>query len=831
MRARSLFRRLRWAAVAIVRSFARAPGNTAAVLVVLAAAITADLSVVAVWDSVVERSWPYRSPQEVVEIHVVSANPAAAGARLHSGLNEEEIAVLRREASSLSRVGSHSVSEATVGDGSGRRSFFTGVLGDGLLDMLGRAPMLGRSFAPEDHVGPARGAQSPSWMSGIGRPVALLSHSFWSSAFAASEEVVGSEILIGGVPVRVLGVMPPGFFFPEPRVSLWLPMRRPEPRRGEFEETMSWRNAIGRLAPGRSPAEAAAEVATILRNTETTFALRRDPGARVLVQPIGESRIAGVRPLLALLRVGGWLFALAAAVSCAGLRLSRAAAERSATETRFVLGASLADELAAAGLRVVVVAGLAFAAAAFATPYLLGWFRRFATPAAFSEDWAVGPSALLSGLGAAVLVTALAETPSLAARLRLRRDPRRPRSVGDAGGRRALRLLLVAGTAAATVALILTALLEMNARSLFAGRGGYPDANLVQLSVDFHGRSLITTPPHHEKISALERAAARLGRLEAVESVGYADTLPDDRSGRTVARGPTGKRTDPRTRIPGPAQRVRWVSAGLLGLLGVPLHEGRGIETTDRPPGERVIVVDRNYETHSDQPVRLDGIRAIPGVGAARVVGIAEPVREFPSGASVPVAYQHIGWEAERTGLRRAELVVRLHRQPTPERVAALAAVAEAADPVLRVRRAETVRARRLRFLGPGVLAGAALGAFAVAGLLLAVFGAVGSVLDEAASQRRATAIRRALGVSEGEVVRETTRRTACTLLAGVGLGGFSGFVASRLVANRIPWVDTGDPLIYLVPVAAVLLLGAAATLWSARRAVRPEPWATLTSL
>ena len=826
-----MFPRLWRVARSVLRSMARAPWNTGAVLVVLVAAITADLSVVAVWDSVVDRSWPYRSPRQVVEIRVVSVDPAAAGARLHSGLNDDEIAALRRESSSFSWVASYSFSEVTVGDGSERGSYFMGELGDGLLDLLGRAPILGRSFAPEDHAAPLRGAGRPSWLSQIGRPVVLLSHSFWSSVFAGSEEVVGSEILIGGVPVRVLGVMPPGFFFPEPRVALWMPKPRPEPQSGEFGGAMSWHSAIGRLAPGRSPAEAAAEVATILRSTETALPFGRDRGARVFVEPIGEARTAGVRPLLALLRVGGWLFALAAAVSCAGLRLSRAAAERSATETRFVLGASLADELAIAGLRVVTVAALAFAGAACAAPSLLEWFRRFASSAAFAGDWEVRPAALLSGLGAAALVTALAETPSLGARLRLRRNPRAPRSHGGAGGRRTLRLLLIVGTAAATVVLTLTALLGMNSRSLFAGRGGYSDANLVQLSVDFHGRSLVDTPMHHEKVAALDLAAERLHHLEAVESVGYADTLPDDRSGVTVAWGPTGKRTDPRTRIPGPMRRVRWVSAGFLGLLGIPLREGRRIGTADRPPGERVIVVDRNYETHSDQPVRMDGIRDIPGVGAARVVGIAEPVREFPSGASVPAAYHHIGWEAERTDLRTAELVVRLHEEPTPDRVAALAAVANAADPLLRVRRAETVRARRLRFLGPGVFAGAALGAFAVAGLLLAVFGAVGSVLDEAASRRKATAIRRALGASEDDVVWETTRRTAYTLLAGAGFGGFAGFVASRLVANRISWVETGDPFIYLVPVAAVLLLGGAASLWSARRAVRSEPWATLTSL
>lgn len=826
-----MFLRLWRAMATVARSLTRARGNTAAVLVVLAAAITADLSVVAVWDSVVERSWPYRSPQEVVEIRVVNTNPGAAGARRSSGLNDEEIAAIRRESASFSWVGSHSFAEVVPGDRTGRRSYTVGVLGEGLLDMLGTAPALGRLFAPEDHVAPTRVARGATRLSRMGQPVALLSHSLWSSAFAASPEVVGSEILLDGAPVRVLGVMPPGFFFPTPLTSLWMPMRRPAPGGGEIGRAIAWYSAIGRLAPGRSPAEAAAEVATILRHTETAFAVRWYPGARVVVEPIGEARTAGVRPLLALLRAGGWLFALAAAVSCTGLRLSRTAAERSATETRFVLGASLAEELSGAGLRIVAVAGLASGAAAFAAPYLLEWFRRFATPAAFSEDWVVGPAALLSGLGAAALITALAEIPALAARLRLRRNPRRPRSAGDAGGRRTLRLMLVVGTAAATVALTLTALLGMNARGLFAGRGGYPDTNLVQLSVDFQGRSSSARALHHEKIAALESGADRLRRLEAVESVGYADTLPDDRSGRTVAAGPTERQVDPRTRPAGPARRLRWVSADLLGVLGILLREGRGIGAADRPPAEPVVVVDRNYETHSDDPVRLQEVRGFRGIGAARVVGIAEPVREFPSGASIPVAYQHIAREPSGPGLRRAELVARLHETPTPERVAALAAVVETADPVLRVRWAETVRERRLRFLGTGVLAGAALGAFAVAGLLLAVFGAVGSVLDQAAAQRKATAIRRALGASEDDVVWETTRRTAYTLLAGAGLGGFSGFVASRLVANRIPWVETGDPLIYLVPVAAVLLLGGAASLWSARHAVRSDPWAQLASL
>ena len=349
--------------------------------------------------------------------------------------------------------------------------------------------------------------------------------------------------------------------------------------------------------------------------------------------------------------------------------------------------------------------------------------------------------------------------------------------------------------------------------------------------MDFTGRSPNEQAPHREKIDALERAAERLAALPIVEAVGYADSLPDDRAGRSVRPGRAQRtRNDPV--VLGRVRRIRAVSPSLFGVLGIPIREGRGFRRSDDPPGERVIVVDRDLMTHSDEPVRVDAFEGISTLVDARVVGITEPVREFPSGASTPVAYHPIAWEPRgRSELRRAGLVACLRYSPSDEQVESLAATVSPADPLLRVRRAETVRQRRLRALGMGVLAGAARCAFGIAGLLLAALGVVGSVLDEAAAGRKATAICRALGASENEVVRETLRRTATTLAIGVGVGAFFGFVASRLIANRVTWVETGDPLMYVAPVATVLLLGAAAALFAARRGVRAAPWTVLRSL
>lgn len=824
-----MFGRLRLGARSAIRGARRSPASALAVVVVLGAAVTADLAVVAVWRAVIERSWPFRSPESVVEVRIGAAEPGAApGALRFAGPTVEEVAAVLERSDAFTWLGHYSFEDAVVGDRPDGASYLAVFAGEGLLDSLGTAiPVLGRSLTPEDHAAPGAALGRPR-ISPRGQPVVVVSHSFWTSVLGGSTAAVGREITYGGAPMRVIGVLPPDFFFPTPEVAMWIPLRD-DTVSNDYRLLSTARPTIGRLSPGVSPEAAARELAATVRNAE--LSIRRGGEVQAIVRRFGERSTAAVRPALVLLRVGGWLFALSAAVSCAGLRLLRNTRERRSIQTRFVLGATGLDEAGGTALRIAAFAAAAFAGAALTAPFLLRLFRRLSALPADVREWSVGPGILLSGVATTILIAALSESPALAARLRMRRNPLAPAPLGGAGGRRMLRGLLAAGIALATSALTLTAVLGTNARALLVGRGGYSDENLVQVSVDFSGRSPNERAPHREKINALERAIERLLALPIVEAAGYADSLPDDRAGRSVRRGRAQRtRSDPV--VLGRVRRIRAVSPGLFGVLGIPVRHGRGFRPSDDPPGERVIVVDRNLVTHSDEPVRVDAFEGISTFGDARVVGITEPVRVFPSGASTPVAYHPIAWEPRgRSELRRAELVARLRSPPSDEQVESLAATVSAADPLLRIRRAETVRQRRLRALGMGVLAGAALGAFGVAGLLLAALGVVGNVLDEAAANRRSAAIRRALGASESEVVRETLRRTATALAAGVGLGASLGFLASRLVANRVTWVETGDPFVYLAPVATVLLLGGAAALFAARRGVRAEPWTALRSL
>lgn len=54
-------------------------------------------------------------------------------------------------------------------------------------------------------------------------PVAVISYSLWQVLFAASNDIVGKQILVNGTPTAIVGVMPEGYKFPESH-DIWLPM-------------------------------------------------------------------------------------------------------------------------------------------------------------------------------------------------------------------------------------------------------------------------------------------------------------------------------------------------------------------------------------------------------------------------------------------------------------------------------------------------------------------------------------------------------------------------------------------------------------------------------
>ena len=64
---------------------------------------------------------------------------------------------------------------------------------------LGLQPALGRLLTPDDDRTPGA------------HPVVVLSHAYWTSHFGESPDVLGSQIIVNGASMTVIGVAPRGF--------------------------------------------------------------------------------------------------------------------------------------------------------------------------------------------------------------------------------------------------------------------------------------------------------------------------------------------------------------------------------------------------------------------------------------------------------------------------------------------------------------------------------------------------------------------------------------------------------------------------------------------
>ncbi|MEX1182352.1 MAG: ABC transporter permease [Gemmatimonadota bacterium] len=227
-------------------------------------------------------------------------------------------------------------------------------------------PYRGRDFTAADAV---PGAE----------PVVLVSHDFWQARLAGDDAVVGERIRLNGEPHTIIGVMPPGFAFPE-RQQLWT----------VFEPTISdasWPmvDVFGRRAADVALARVNAELASI---TPAVAALQSDwpEGAAYAAMPYSESMIETAdRMILAVMTL---LFALVLIIACvnvANLLIARAIARTQEVAVRAALGAGgrrLALEQLSEALLIALpgaVAGLIlsrFGVAAFARqlePFLPFW--------------------------------------------------------------------------------------------------------------------------------------------------------------------------------------------------------------------------------------------------------------------------------------------------------------------------------------------------------------------------------------------------------------------------------------------------------------------------
>ena len=803
----------------LVRRLARAPLFTSVTVATLAIAIGANTAIFSVLDGVLLKPLPYPHPDQLVGLW-----HTAPGVNI-TDLNSAPFLYFtyREEGRTFQDVGLWTEGAASVTGLAEPERVTVLRVTDGVLPILGVAPLLGRSFSRQDDQ-----AGSP--------PTVILSHGYWQSKLGGDPAAVGKRLTIDGEPREVIGVMPRDFRFLDLKYALILPLRfdRAKVTLGNFSY-----QSVARLKPGATIAQADADVARLLPISFERFPA--PPGfnkkmfeeARLAprLRPFKRDLVGDVGDVLWVLMGTIVLVLLIACANVANLLLVRVEGRQQELSVRVALGASwgrLARELLFESVTLGLVGGLVGLGIAYGLLRLLISLAPANLPRL--EEIALGPAGFLFTLVASVLAGLLLglipvfkyAAPHVATGLRSSSRS----SSASRERHRARNGLVVVQVALALVLLVGSGLMIRSFRALRDVQPGFtgPEEVLTMR---------ISIPEAQVKE---EEAAARMQQaiqdkvaaIPGVASTGLGSGIPLDGDGwhdpvfaedRVYSEGQI-----PTLRL------FRFVAPGFLKTMGTPLVTGRDLTWSDAYDRRPVAMVSEGLARELwGSPAAALGKRVRETSKSAwrEIVGVVRDVHEdgLDKKAPTTVYWPVLMREFEGDGMSRSlALVIRSPRVGSESFLKEVERAVWSVNPSVPLASVRTMQSVYERSMARTSFTMVMLGLTAGMAVLLGFVGIYG-VTSYAVSQRtREIGIRLALGARgpalTGMVVLDGLKLAAigavCGLAVALGL--------SRLMAALLFGVGAADPATYAL--VAVTLLSAAmiASYLPARRVTKVDP-------
>ena len=805
----SLLRDLRYG----VRLIRRTAPLTLAVVLTLVVGVALNSVVFSVFNGLLFRPAVTRDPASFVQLYVELSGTwhrELQGPRWLATL--EDLETVQRATNTLAAVtASRWASFALPDRGASLRGAF--VYCNYLVAHLG--PMrAGRGLVDADCAVPG------------GQPVAVLTERAWHRHFAGDRSVVGRIIRVNDQPLTVVGIAPDDAVGPV-AAMLYVPYTLQPILQGPldyFREPAgrhAWLTISARLRPGRTPAEAQAELDVLARDID-----RRHPGQqiRMLVTDgaiIHEPQTARSMPMLMTLCLGATgVILLMVCANVTTLLLARSVGRRQEMAVRLSLGASRGQLLRQLVTETAMLGGGAGIVSLAAAWYLPNRVAQMLTEFPLQHTFGPDGRVVALTLGLAVVAGAVAGLSPAVETLRVGlTDPMR--TGGRIGSRqvspRVSGLLITNQLSVSLALLIVLAMIGHAQRRVLDGHLDYDPATVIVASIDLArtGYSGLSAQTFYERLVPAVEA------LPGVRAVAF--------SGPAPFRG-VSRRTVTTTAANGNTTLVscRAVSPGFFPMTGVRLLEGRMVtELEARVPAAVTPVMVSSAFARRHFPGTSSvgrGIR-IGDSDRAEIVGVVSDTVSLRAGeADEPVVYQPLYRATIATVVPLVQTAA-----DAPDVAAMIRARVQALDTRLTAR-PETVAA---------VIAGDASQYAAVIrvaaipaslALFLSVVGIYGLTAFAAAQRSHEIGVRVACGARPGDVVRLLGHWLQRSFLRGV-LGGSLLSLAAvwtlRQTALRLN-LPASDPWALAAAIALLLAATLMATAIPAVRAARKDPWPVL---
>ena len=812
-----------------VRMLWRRPAFTAVAVLSLGLGIGINTSIFSVVNAVLLAPIPVHEPERLVEIYTSQAPDLP-----YLTTSYPDFLDLRASVDALQGLTAHSMVRGLYRHGEDRAELVMGeVVSDNYFAVLGVRPMLGRVFEPEEN------------RTELTHPVAVVSHGFWRRRLAGNPGVLGQRIELSGVAYTVVGVAPAEFTGTIPGLvpEFWAPLmmveklnvsgiqsQAPSPGSTRLEQRGTrWLFVKGRLAPGRTVAEARVQVETATARLAHEYpTVNKDlkasllSAASVRLHPMVDRMLA---PAAALLMSLVGLVLLIACANVANMLLARASGRRREIAVRLAIGAArsrIVRQLLAESLALAVLGGAGGLVIAFWATRLLAAFQP-ALPIPLAFHFGLDVRVLLFAMLVSVATTLLF---GLVPALQASRPDLVPALRGEAstrGGRRAfaLRDVLVTGQLALSLVLLVAGALVLRGlhRANQIRPGFDPDRLAVlEFNLKMNGYS-------NEQATALQqRVTERLRALPGVEKVSLVSRPPlglDHGMEGIRIRGQHGP-DDPPALVDSAS-----VDPDYFKALGVAIREGRAFTEADDEHAPKVVVVNeamaRRYwagRSPLGERIYTEGFDG----PAFEVVGVVADYKVRDVGEE-PVPYLHFAWRQQAD--RRTTVLARTAGPAAPALPTLRRAVLDL-EPAVVFSEDGTIADLLRVTLAPARAGAALLSAFGLLALMLAAVGLYGVVSYSVAQRTREVGIRMALGARVGDVLRLMLGRGMRLAAVGVGLGALLSMALGQVLSSLLYGVSSIDPVAFAGAATLLLAVAFVANFLPARRAARVDPTVAL---